>query len=143
MLRIDNAGHSRLLAVASADGPPAVGLGSVWTVGRSTLTRLDARTGRIQGRLDVARASNLAVTIGGGSVWLLADTYPPQGRRALRLLKINPTRMRIAAQTTLTPAASWLAYGDGELWLGTVSPGVRVVEINPRTLARKLFANLG
>ncbi len=52
----------------------AVGLGSVW-VGSGGLTRIDAATGRVVGRLDL-NGDGGNVTVAGGAVWVTADNQP-------------------------------------------------------------------
>ena len=52
----------------------AVGLGSVW-VGSGGLTRIDAATGHIVGRLDL-NGDGGNVTVAGGAVWVAADGQP-------------------------------------------------------------------
>jgi virginiamycin B lyase len=51
----------------------AVGLGSVW-VGSGGLTRIDAATGQVVGRLDL-NGDGGNVTVAGGAVWVAADPY--------------------------------------------------------------------
>ncbi len=55
-------------------GGLAVGLGSVW-VNSGGLTRIDAATGRVVGRLDL-NGDGGNVTVAGGAVWVTADGQP-------------------------------------------------------------------
>ena len=52
----------------------AIGLGSVWVIAGG-LTRIDAATGRIVGRLDLGGDGG-SVVVAGGAVWLTADGQP-------------------------------------------------------------------
>jgi hypothetical protein len=137
VLRYDAVGHAtRLARVLSAAAPPAVGLGSVWLPGRSTLVRLDPHTGRVEGRLRVAGATSLTAVVGADDVWLLEL----QGNR-LSLLRVEPGRMRLTGRAALPGiAGERLAWGDGFLWL--TDSEHRLWRVDPATLDRVLFAML-
>ena len=90
VLRYDAAGHASRLARVAGEGTaaPAVGLGSVWLTGRSSLVRLDPDTGRVEGRLRVdpermrvtARSALPGMTgdrlaAGNGFLWLTDSAH--------------------------------------------------------------------
>jgi len=52
----------------------AVGLGSVWASADGALTRIDAATGRMLGRLDLGGDGG-NVVVAGGAVWVAADGH--------------------------------------------------------------------
>lgn len=136
LVRIDDSGKARTLAAVAAVAPPTVGLGRVWIVTRSAVLEVNPATGRVEGRLRIAHP--LSVTIGGGVAWVLA------GRTgSLRLFEVDPRRLRVVARSTLPAVSGALAYGNGRLWLGTATPHVRVLEIDPLTLRARPFATLG
>ena len=67
-------GHHRGRPGYRAHGGLAVGLGSVWVIAGG-LTRIDAATGRIVGRLDIGDDGG-NVIVAGGAVWVTADGQP-------------------------------------------------------------------
>lgn len=136
LVRIDDRGTPRpLAAVAGAAAPPAVAFGSIWVPTRSSLLRVDGRTGRTLGRVSVPHA--LSVTSGGGFVWALEA-----GLGSLRLVKIDPHGPAIAGRATLPARSGALTYGNEKLWLGTTGARLRVLEIDPRTLEARVFATV-
>ena len=59
------------------------------------------------------------------------------------LLKIDPARLRVVARVALPGrAATGLVYGDGRVWVAQSSPQRRIWELDPGTLAHRLFADL-
>ena len=135
LLRYDDAGQAtRIARIASASGPPAIGLGSVWLPGRSTLVRLDPATGRVEGRLRLAGADALTAVAGDAGVFLLELR-----RDRTTLLRVDPARMRVTGRVALPAVAGErLALGERFLWL---TDSRRLLwRIDPRTLERVLFA---
>ncbi|MGH3049325.1 MAG: hypothetical protein ACRDLK_04130 [Gaiellaceae bacterium] len=138
LFRYGEAGSAQRLAWVGRAGRPAVGLGSVWLPHGDTVLRVDPASGRIEGRLRVAGAAWLSVTVGERSVFVLEWQA-----RSLSLLRIDPVRLRVAARVSLAGIdGAELAYGDGALWLSTSTPTLTLWQIDPATLDRRQFASL-
>ena len=78
MVRIDPVSGKVITTVdldTSGIGGLAVGLGSVWVIPDGGLTRIDAATGRIVGRLDTGGDGG-NVVVAGGAVWVAANGQP-------------------------------------------------------------------
>jgi streptogramin lyase len=116
---------TRIDAATGSERPshPRVGKGatgiaaegdSVWVAATFTreIVRLDARTGSVRGRIAVPRPP-LRLAVGGGSVWVGANSAVSTGDellrydRAGRLVRRYPVHAGIAA----------LAYGSGAVWV--------------------------
>lgn len=138
LVRYGDDGSARRLAWVGAAGRPAVGLGSVWVPHGDTLLRIDPAGGAVEGRVRVAGAGWLTATVGGRSLWALEWR-----RRTLLLLRIDPSRMRIAARVRLPEIdGGGLAYGNGALWLTSSAPTTTVWRVDPGTLALHRLARL-
>ena len=77
VVRIDPVSGKVITTVDLGTGPDgglAVGLGSVWVISGG-LTRIDAATGRIVGRLDLDGDGG-DVVVAGGAVWITAEGQP-------------------------------------------------------------------
>jgi YVTN family beta-propeller protein len=87
VVRIDPVSGKVITAVdldgADAVNGLAVGLGSVWATADGALTRIDAATGRMLGRLDLGGDGG-NVVVAGGAVWVAADGHQ-------YVLRISPT----------------------------------------------------
>jgi hypothetical protein len=125
-------------ATAAIESPPAVGLGGVWAASRTTLYRLSPATGRELAAIPVASAS-AELALGGGRVWMVA-LGRVNGANRSTLLEIDPRTARVVHRTALPGPVGGLAYGDGALWLGRSAPTTGVLEIDPGTLHRHVFA---
>lgn len=140
VLRIAPDGSTQPIAtVPHIVSSPAVGLGSVWVPSRAGLHRVEARSGRVQGRIDAPPAA-AEVTLGGGFVWVLRLRRTLLEGQSYELLKIHPARMEIVARTRLLGSLGGLSFGNGALWIGRSGPSVGVLRIEPRTLRSRLFA---
>ena len=98
------------------DGPViavATGLGSLWALdSRSTLYRLDARTGRVKRRIPLGANAAYNIWIGGGSVWVADD----QGGSVLR---VSPTTSRVVARIAVGDGPADMVFAGSRGWVLT------------------------
>jgi virginiamycin B lyase len=110
-------------------GSIGVGEGSVWVITfdthDKTLTRYDARSGALEAKVGLPRASR-GVLVAFGSVWVTAATRG-------ELYRIDPTTNQLAA-TIQTHGATHLLAADqeGSIWLAFDADGI-VQRINAST----------
>lgn len=133
-----NGGAVWVAKTGAIQSPPAVGLGSVWSAGRTAVYRLDAIDGRVEARIPVAGTA-AALAIGGGYVWMLS-LHEAGGHETYELLKIDPRSDRVVKRAKLAGPVGGISFGSGALWLGRAVPTVRVIRIDPETLRGRLFA---
>jgi YVTN family beta-propeller protein len=109
--------------VPNAPGAVAVQGGSVWVApSNGVLTRLDARTGSVQGHVD-PNATASGVAVGEGAVWL-TDTD------AGNVIRVDPTGLVKPIPVGNGPTA--IAAGEGGVWV-VDSLNETVVRIDPET----------
>ncbi len=99
-------------------GQLAIGFGSLWFAsGESTITRIDAATGRVMTRIrhvDTGEALG-GIAIGEGSVWVAG---PFQGSMVTR---IDPSRNRTVARIPIQKfRLNGIASGGGGVWVSDV-----------------------
>ena len=116
----------------------AVGNGAVWAVQGGTLFRIDPRTGRVTGRLNLPVHEPGGIAAGNGAVWVMVfDAIRRNG-----VVRIDPRTMRLTARV-LSPsvaggsnsasyAGNALAIGEDAVWWSGGDAGV-VWKIDPRT----------
>ncbi len=91
----------------------AVGLGSVWALDSgSTLYRLNARTGRVVGRIQTGAVAAYNIWIGGGSVWVADD----QGASVFR---ISPLTGKVVAHIAVGDGPADMVFAGKEAWVVT------------------------
>ncbi|HVS84186.1 MAG TPA: hypothetical protein VHD91_00980 [Gaiellaceae bacterium] len=135
VIRIAHDGRAHVLArLRGADGPPVAGAGSLWVPRGSTLVRLDPRDGRTLGILRLGGSAS-SLVFSGDTAWAAVLHHD-----AFRLERLDPRTMRVTAARTIPNRAPQLSYGNGALWLA--DGDLRVWRVDPRTLARRLFAQL-
>ena len=116
----------------------AVGNGAVWAVQGGTLFRIDPRTGRVTGRLNLPVHEPGGIAAGEGAVWVMIfDAIRRNG-----VVRIDPRTMRLTARVSspslraqATPRATPetpLAIGEDAVWWSGGDAGV-VWKIDPRT----------
>jgi len=115
----------------------AVGEGAVWATSSAagTLTRIDPRTGHVQGRpLPVGRGPT-DVAVGDGSVWV-ADSI------AGHVVRVDPRSVRVTGRTPVAhaqPAGQVLAltFGEGAVWVAKtdarLAQPIDLVRLDPST----------
>ena len=116
----------------------AVGNGAVWAVQGGTLFRIDPRTGRVTGRLNLPVHETGGIAAGNGAVWVMVfDAIRRNG-----VVRIDPRTMRLTARV-FSPsvaggsnsagyAGNALAIGEDAVWWSGGDAGV-VWKIDPRT----------
>ncbi|HSO51232.1 MAG TPA: hypothetical protein VL330_00450 [Actinomycetes bacterium] len=108
----------------------AAGFGSVWAANKTsnTVSRLDARTGRLQATIPVNNRffSPIQLTLDADAVWIQDDA---------RLLRLDPATNTITDRTGDWEIGGGLAVVDGLLWLsGRTRPGAsQIVRVDPST----------
>lgn len=107
-----------------SDGLDA-GFGSVWSLTRNSLVRIDPTSNRITGSIPIERPYALA--IGEGAVWVICC------RSRIRLVKIDPSTMRAETFANLGTSASALGVGNGYVWWGRFSEAGGMFRVDPRT----------
>jgi ABC-type transport system substrate-binding protein/DNA-binding SARP family transcriptional activator len=111
------------------DGAPAglaFGRGSLWvTDGASRyLTQVDARTNRVQQRLEVGNAPR-ALAFADGALWVASGSDA-----AIERLDLDRARVTSSVRLASNPTA--IAAGAGALWVSSEEAGT-VTRIDPRT----------
>jgi hypothetical protein len=105
----------RRTATVPLGGKPmavAVGLGSVWALDTATLYRLDARTGRVTGRIAHGATAAYNVWIGAGAVWVADD----QGSSILR---VSPATNRMVARIAVGDGPADMVFSGTRAWVVT------------------------
>ena len=120
-------------ATISAPGFPAIvaaGYGSVWIAGHrnGVLYRVNPRTNRVTGKLQLPGPINGSLTLAGGVVW--ADSPAPDGSAAY-VYRIDPWKMRILGRhegvTVAVAANSWWVSSFQQPALLRIKPSTRRV----------------
>jgi streptogramin lyase len=120
LLRVDQA-TARLVAATPtgvAPGPVAVGAEAVWAASpdEAKLLRIDATTGKVTHRVDVAKVGRPSVlAAGAGAAWL-ADSGAKTRHLVYRYY--SDRRGLTAISTGEVPAPDDLAFAGGALWIG-------------------------
>lgn len=115
----------------------AVGEGAVWATSSAagTLTRIDPRTGQVQGRPLPVGQGPTDVAVGGGSVWV-ADSV------AGHVVRVDPRSVRVTGRTPVAhaqPAGQVLAltFGEGAVWVAKtdarLAQPIDLVRLDPST----------
>ena len=96
----------------------------LWTAdcGKSSVLRLDAKTGKVLATLDIGAGPLLATA---DSIWLLADTKTT-------LLRLDPKDNSIVAEIRLGPACNSMSFGADSLWI-TCPKDNRLLRLDPKT----------
>lgn len=122
LVRVDLA-RKRITASVRLDGPViavAVGLGSVWALGGSTLYRINARTAHVTRRIRLRAASPYNIWLGAGSAWVADD-------QSAQIFRISPTTNKVVAR---------IAVGDGPADMAFAATRAWVIDHRDRTLFR-------
>ena len=90
----------------------------------STLTQLDAKTGRTLKRIAVGKDSAV-VKLGFGSVWVISSG---EGN----VYRVDPARSKVTAMITVAEGPRFSTVATGSLWVLTQSDG-NVTRIDPAT----------
>jgi hypothetical protein len=141
LLRIDPAGAVQRAAPGVFDGV-ATGGGGVWLPRRTSLLRLDERTGRVRtlvtGRLRLGGFQH-EVAFAGGAVWVLQ--HPNITPTGSRLVRIDSRTGSTTGSVSLSGIADAVVVRLGAVWVASVaSPaggtasGESIVRIDARTL---------
>ncbi|MBJ7600143.1 hypothetical protein [Candidatus Nephthysia bennettiae] len=109
------------------------GFGSVWaascTPGRPTLSRVDAKTGRLVATIELtqgAPARESSVGAGEGGIWLLSNGAPKH------LIILDPNSNKVLGEVPVPVDAAAVRAGLGAVWVTTSSPG-SLVRLDPRS----------
>ncbi len=120
--------------IARGVGSIALGGGAVWVAtGLTTLTRVDAASGRMVGRIVPDTGVSTAIVFDGGSLWLGGE---------FKLNEVDPAVNRVVASASIPsryPLA--LAAGDGRLWV--LVRGNKVVKVDPGTASPEATTPVG
>jgi hypothetical protein len=100
------------------------GFGSVWSLTKDSLVRIDPASNRITESIPIELPYALA--IGEGAVWVICC------RSQIRLIKIDPSTMQAEMFANLGTSASALAVGNGYVWWGRFSEGGGMYRVDPR-----------
>jgi virginiamycin B lyase len=106
--------------------PKQTGLGADWSLNCSerTLSRVDSKSGEVIKTLKTGAAPRKGgMALSTDSVWLLTDDKTT-------LSRIDPTEMRIVAETRLPAGCTSIAFGEAALWV-TCPAENRVLRIDP------------
>jgi YVTN family beta-propeller protein len=119
---------------AAIPSPVAVGGGSVWAAtGSSSVARIDARSGRMDMKVDVGNEP-AGIAVGAGAAWVTDD------------LDNTVSRIDAAGVVTATApagnAASGIAVGDGAVWVANTLDNT-VTRIDAATGATKAIIPVG
>jgi len=123
----------RTLAINIADDPEGsigVGGGSIWLITNEnatdsgTVTRVDAKTGKVTAQIPVKPKSH-AVVFAFGSAWVTSTGGNSMSR-------IDPRRNAVVADLAVSAKPRFLAAGAGSVWVLSQSDGI-LSRIDPRT----------
>ncbi len=102
--------------------------GSVWVpnCGKQTLSRFDAKTGKVSATIDVVVANvNSAIAASPDSIWLLTDDRTT-------LSRIDPIANTVVAEVRVEPGCNSIAFAESALWV-TCPALNKVIRVDPRT----------
>ena len=113
----------------AGEGSIAVDAESVWFVGNddghsSTLTQVDARTGKTRRQIGIGKDSAV-VKIGFGSLWVISS-----GEGVV--YRVDPGKGRVIARIPVAPMPRFTTVGAGSVWVLSQSDG-SVARIDPLT----------
>lgn len=110
----------------------AAGAGSVWvlTDPKGVLSRIDPRTNRVVGRIEVAPHS-YAAAFGYGAVWI-TNTGADDTHVSGSVQRIDPRTNKVIATISVGPVPRFLAVGEGSVWTLNQGDGT-VTRIDPRS----------
>jgi YVTN family beta-propeller protein len=95
----------------------AAGFGSLWapSCGDHDLVRVDLRTRKVVAKIAAGPAdSEGGIAVGGGSVWMIADSKGgPDGV----LLRISPGKNAVVARIRVPAGSYAAAFGGGSVWV--------------------------
>lgn len=101
---------------------------SLWSpnCGDQTLTRLDAKTGKVTVKIpvNVAATSN-ALTASTDSIWLLSDNKTT-------LTRLDPADNKVVAESRLPAGCNSVLFGETTLWV-TCPKEDQVLKVDPQT----------
>jgi len=119
---------TRTIRVGRNPSRLAAGYGSIWTANNDgTVSRINARTGRVTATLPVTgiRPSDLAV--GAGAVWATSGA-------GARLMRIDPASdQQVAVPEGLEAVPNGIAVVDGLVWLSYSGQPSHVTRLDPST----------
>ena len=103
----------RLQTVRLAGLPIAVvaGLGAVWVLDSSgVVSRIDARTARVTGRIPTGSGAPYNLWVGAGSLWSADD-------RSGEVVRIDPARRTVVARIPVGDGAADLVFRGDRVWV--------------------------
>jgi hypothetical protein len=118
-----------------------VGYGSVWaaTCAPATVTRINAKTGKVQARVAVDAAglvTESSLAAGEGGVWVLADDISRK-----QVVKIDPRSDKVVKTAPAPDEATNIRAGLGGLWV-TAETG-KLTRLDPGDLSTVAEIDLG
>ena len=133
------------LALGSPLTSLAFGHGSVWVTssGRSTLSRIDPRTGEVTAEIEVGRgATDVAADGGSGAVWVASGSFSRENSEH-KLSRVDPETDRLVAEIPIAAQARYggaqgVAVGEGAVWVQSANG--RLFKVDPAT--DEVVANL-
>jgi virginiamycin B lyase len=117
-----------IVTVAEPCAGMAVGFGSLWipSCGDHVVVRVDAETGKIQGRVAASPADDEGgIAVGAGSVWIV--TSKDGG-----LARIDPATNTVKAHLRIPAGSFNPAFANGSLWI-TSNANNTLVRVDPAT----------
>ncbi|HZD92654.1 MAG TPA: hypothetical protein VE133_00280, partial [Candidatus Sulfotelmatobacter sp.] len=113
----------------AGEGSIAVGSQSVWFMGnddgsQSTLTQIDARSGKLVRKIAVGKGSAV-VKAGFGSIWVVSSGES-------KVYRVDPIQGKVVAKITVTASPRFATMGAGAFWVLSQSDG-SVARISPVT----------
>ena len=134
VVRIDPRGNrTRIIRAGSGTQRVAVGLGAVWATNTddSTVTRIDARSGRVVETIPVAPCP-IGIVVGAGAVWVTHCSNAIE-RRPGRVTEIDPRTNRPVAEVAVGKDPNGIAVSGGLVWVANEG-GDTITRIDPRTV---------
>jgi YVTN family beta-propeller protein len=108
-----------------ADGPVALGAGSVWIGnGHASIIRIDEATGAVRARIEVGNNPD-GIAVGLGAVWVI-------DRDDGTLVRIDPATNAVTATVPIGQEPAGIAVGAGAVWVANTGED-KVVRVDPET----------
>lgn len=110
--------------------------GSIFVSDREGISRINAATGRLAGRLALS-IDGATLAYGDHTLWLLRS-QAINATASHELLRIDPATMHATARRRMPGPTAALSYGDGLLWISAGNPA-RLVRVDPATLRPRVL----
>lgn len=100
-----------------------IGLGSVWVpdCADQQIARIDPKTNKVSGTIDIAVCCDKQNAVGEGAVWMPVGSL---------LMRIDPRTMNVVGKVPTGPVLAQAAVGSGSVWV-TSPMANKVVRVDP------------